>query len=279
MARSEEKDPLIGKVLAHQFEILNRIGEGSTGVVYKAKQLTLDRTVAVKLLGSHLASNPLEVKRFHNEARAVARLTHPNTVRLIDFGETKEGFLYLVMEYLAGYSLGQEIHRIGRLPPYRALHILSQICLSLQEAHEQGIIHRDIRPDNIILVEINGKSDIVKVIDFSVSKLNWPDTPQTKPGAVFGNPIYMSPEYARGTLTPLADIYSCGITAYEMLTGKPPFEAREPMETIMMHIRLEPAPLQGFPEQLERLVLKALKKMSSRDIRLLMSYLKLVANL
>src|SRR3569832_291988 len=119
-------DPLVGKTLADRFEILERIGEGGTGVVYRAKQLSVDRTIAIKVLGAHVSTDPSWVKRFHNEARAASRRDHPNTVRLIDFGQTKEGLRFIAMEYLHGRSLAAEIVRLGKLPPQRALRIISQ---------------------------------------------------------------------------------------------------------------------------------------------------------
>ena len=265
MSTPGQQDPLIGKVLADRFEILSRIGEGGTGVVYKAKQITVDRTVAIKVLGAHVSSDPQWVKRFHNEARAAARLDHPNTVRMIDFGETKEGLLFIAMEYLHGRPLSDEISRLGKIPPQRALRIISQVCQSLQEAHGQGIIHRDIKPDNVFLVEMKGSGDFVKVLDFSVAKMDTPDAQLTRAGTVFGTPAYMSPEQARGVkLSPQSDVYACGIVLYEMLTGKPPFEAALPMEVVMMHLRQKPAPLVGFPEPIVRVVNKALEKTPDR---------------
>lgn len=265
MSTPAQHDPLIGKVLADRFEILSRIGEGGTGVVYKAKQITVDRTVAIKVLGAHVSSDPQWVKRFHNEARAAARLDHPNTVRMIDFGETKEGLLFIAMEYLHGRPLSDEIARLGKVPPQRALRIISQACQSLQEAHTQGIIHRDIKPDNVFLVEMKGSGDFVKVLDFSVAKMDTPDAQLTRAGTVFGTPAYMSPEQARGVkLAPQSDVYACGIVLYEMLTGKPPFEAALPMEVVMMHLRQKPAPLVGFPEPIVRVVMKALEKTPDR---------------
>ena len=255
------QDPLVGRVLAERFEILERIGEGGTGVVYKAKQLSVDRIVAIKLLGAHVSTDPSWVKRFHNEARAASRLDHPNTIRLLDFGQTKEGMLFIAMEFLNGKSLRTEIDRLGRLPPNRVLRILSQACASLHEAHQQGIIHRDIKPDNVYLVEMKGGGDFVKVLDFSVAKLDAPDAQVTRAGIVFGTPAYMSPEQGRGVqLDARSDIYALGILAYEMLTGKPPFDAKMPTEVVMMHLREQPAPLVGFPPQLANLVMKALAK-------------------
>jgi len=254
-------DPLVGKTLADRFEILERIGEGGTGVVYRAKQLSVDRTIAIKVLGAHVSTDPSWVKRFHNEARAASRLDHPNTVRLIDFGQTKEGLLFIAMEFLSGKSLRAEIERLGRLPPNRVLRILSQMCASLSEAHNQGIIHRDIKPDNVYLVDMKGAGDYVKVLDFSVAKLDAPDAQVTRAGVVFGTPQYMSPEQGRGVpLDARSDIYAVGIVAYEMLTGKPPFDAKIPTEIVMMHLRDKPAPLTGLPPQLTAIVMKALEK-------------------
>ena len=254
-------DPLVGKTLADRFEILERIGEGGTGVVYRAKQLSVDRTIAIKVLGAHVSTDPSWVKRFHNEARAASRLDHPNTVRLIDFGQTKEGLLFIAMEFLSGRSLRAEIEKLGRLPPNRVLRILSQMCASLSEAHNQGIIHRDIKPDNVYLVDMKGAGDYVKVLDFSVAKLDTPDAQVTRAGVVFGTPQYMSPEQGRGVpLDARSDIYAVGIVAYEMLTGKPPFDAKIPTEIVMMHLRDRPEPLTGLPPQLTGIVMKALEK-------------------
>ncbi|MGZ3407225.1 MAG: serine/threonine protein kinase, partial [Polyangia bacterium] len=258
-------DPLVGKTLADRFEILERIGEGGTGVVYRAKQLSVDRVIAIKVLGAHVSTDPSWVKRFHNEARAASRLDHPNTVRLIDFGQTKEGLLFIAMEFLHGRSLRGEIERVGRLPPNRVLRIVSQMCASLSEAHRQGIIHRDIKPDNVYLVDMKGAGDYVKVLDFSVAKLDAPDAQVTRAGVVFGTPQYMSPEQGRGVpLDARSDIYAVGVVAYEMLTGKPPFDAKIPTEVVMMHLRDKPAPLVGLPPQLTGIVMKALEKDAAR---------------
>jgi serine/threonine-protein kinase len=254
-------DPLVGRVLAERFEILERIGEGGTGVVYKAKQLSVDRTIAIKVLGAHVSTDPSWVKRFHNEARAASRLDHPNTVRLIDFGQTKEGLLFIAMEYLHGRSLRQEIDRLKKLPPNRVLRIISQVCASLSEAHNQGIIHRDIKPDNIYLTEMKGAGDFVKVLDFSVAKLDAPDAQVTRAGVVFGTPAYMSPEQGRGVpLDARSDLYAVGIVAYEMLVGKPPFDAKIPTEVVTMHLRQQPAPLTSAPPPLTAIVMRALSK-------------------
>jgi serine/threonine-protein kinase len=257
-------DPLVGKVLADRFAILERIGEGGTGVVYKAKQLSVDRIIAIKVLGAHVSTDPSWVKRFHNEARAASRLDHPNTVRLIDFGQTKEGLLFIAMEFLHGKSLRDVIDQEGRLAVPRALRIVSQMCQSLSEAHSQGIIHRDIKPDNVHLEQRNNQ-DFVKVLDFSVAKLDAPDAMVTRAGVVFGTPSYMSPEQGRGVpLDRRSDVYACGIVLYEMLNGKPPFEDKVPTQVVMMHLRDKPAPLQNVPPQIAQIVMKALEKDPAR---------------
>jgi len=257
------QDPLLGTLLADRFEMIERIGEGGMGVVYRARQVSVDRIVAIKVLNAQVAQDPQWVGRFINEAKACSKLQHPNTVRLIDFGQTREGLLFMAMEFLDGMSIRQAIDRFGRLQPARVMRIISQCCQSLGEAHNYGIIHRDIKPDNLYLVTVGGQSDFVKVLDFSVAKLKQQSgsAMQTQAGVVFGTPNYMSPEQGRGLpLDARSDIYALGIVAYEMLMGRPPFSSQNPMEVLAMHVRSPVPPMVGVPDRVAQVVMRSLAK-------------------
>jgi serine/threonine-protein kinase len=257
------QDPLIGKVIADRFEMLDRIGEGGMGVVYRARQISVDRMVAIKVLNAQVAQDPQWVQRFINEAKACSKLQHPNTVRLIDFGQTREGLLFMAMEFLDGQSLRAAIDRGGRMQAARVLKIIIQCCQSLAEAHGLGIIHRDIKPDNLYLVSLAGQTDFLKVLDFSVAKLKQQagSAMQTQAGVVFGTPNYMSPEQGRGLpLDARSDIYALGIVAYEMCMGKAPFTSQNPMEVLAMHVKSPVPPMQGVPDRVAQVIMRSLAK-------------------
>ena len=259
-------DPLIGRVLDKRYEMLERIGEGGMGVVYKGRQVSIDRIVAIKMLNPHMAKDPNWVKRFNNEAMACSRLQHPNTIRMFDFGQTSEGRLFMAMEFLDGQSLREAIAAGAPMAGVRVLKILIQCCASLGEAHNFGIIHRDIKPDNVFLLNMAGSPDFVKVLDFSVAKLLESDAMKTQAGVVFGTPQYMSPEQGRGVpLDARSDIYALGILAFEMLTGRPPFSDENPMNVLQMHMR-QPVPAlpANVPPAVQRLVMRTLEKEASR---------------
>ncbi|MCA9556679.1 MAG: serine/threonine protein kinase, partial [Myxococcales bacterium] len=191
---------LIGTYLAGKYRILQKIGEGGMGAVYTANQEPIDRKVAVKVLLSSLAHDEVAVRRFEQEAKAISRMRHPNTVTIYDFGKTAAGELYIVMEYLEGETLAELIRRERQVAPDRAARIIRQACASLSEAHAAGIVHRDLKPDNIFLTALGGEPDWVKVLDFGLAKLadNETTAQLTQRGKVFGTPRYMSPEQAQG---------------------------------------------------------------------------------
>ena len=258
-------DPFVGKVIDDRYEIQQRIGEGGMGVVYKARQISIDRIIALKMLNQQMAGDPTWVQRFYNEAKACSRLQHPNTIRMFDFGQTRDGRLFMTMEFLDGMSLREALQR-GPLAAHRVVKILIQCCASLAEAHSIGIIHRDIKPDNVFLLNMAGSPDFVKLLDFSVAKLLEGDRMKTQAGVVFGTPQYMSPEQGRGSpLDARSDLYALGILAFEMLGGNVPFHDENPMTVIQMQLHAQVPPLPDtVPYSVQAIVRRALEKDPSR---------------
>ena len=235
----EDHDPRLGQVLLDQFRIEERIGAGGMGMVYRARQTTLGRDVAIKILHPDLAQNPDAVRRFHREARISTSLDHPNIVRVFLFGQLPDGSLYLVMELLRGRPLADLLRIEPRLPTSRALHIAVQVAEGVGEAHVQGIVHRDVKPENIFLTPKGRDPDFVKVLDFGIARLLRTDeqTQATQSGLVFGTARYISPEGAAGEATDArSDVYSMGVLAYQMLCGETPFEGNSPVTLLMQHI-------------------------------------------
>jgi eukaryotic-like serine/threonine-protein kinase len=268
-----QQDPNIGRdILDGQFQILQKIGSGGMGSVYKAAQPAMNRMVAVKILHPKLTNRKDLVSRFRREARAMSHLEHPNTVKVLLFGELDDGSLYIVMEYLEGKNLNQVVRKEGPLVPERAVPILIQVCGALQEAHLQGIIHRDLKPENIFLSTNGGLRDYPKVLDFGLAKVTERELRPgsimlTQEGMVFGTPEFMSPEQAQGkVLDARSDIYSLATILYEVLTGKLPFDAKTPMDYIQAHVTKPPIALDDripgkkFPSGLGAAVLRALEK-------------------
>lgn len=271
MARPQ--DPFIGRdILNGQFQILQKIGSGGMGSVYKALQPAMNRMVAVKILHPKLANRKDLVSRFRREARAMSHLTHPNTVKVYLYGELEDGSLYIVMEHLDGKNLNQTVRGEGPMALERGLTILIQACNALEEAHRAGIIHRDLKPENIFLSQQGGMRDFAKVLDFGLAKVTEREMRPgsiilTQEGMVFGTPEFMSPEQAQGKmLTPASDIYSLAVILYEVLTGKLPFDAKTPMEHIQLHVTAKPTPIgervpgKTFPPLLWTVLAKALAK-------------------
>ena len=267
------KDPFIGReILGGQFLVLEKIGTGGMGSVYKASQPAMNRMVAIKILHPKLANRKDLTSRFRREARAMSQLTHPNTVKVFMYGEMEEdGSLYIVMEMLEGKNLNQAVRKEGPIPRERAIPILIQVCGALQEAHDLGIVHRDLKPENIFLSRQNGQ-DYPKVLDFGLAKVTERQMQPgslilTQEGMVFGTPEFMSPEQAQGkTLDARSDIYSLAVILYEVLTGKLPFSAKSPMEHIQKHVTEPIIPLservadKRFPPELDAVLARALAK-------------------
>lgn len=254
-------DALVGEVLDARFRIERVLGEGGMGKVYRAMQLSVDRPVALKVLHGNLSSDQSFIKRFLREARVVSNFQHPNIVSLVDFGQDSErNLLYLVMELLDGQDLDGLLGR-GRFHPELALEIAAQVCAALSEPHANEVVHRDLKPDNLMLTVTSDGSLQVKVLDFGIAQAVDGDTKLTKTGMVFGTPQYMAPEQAAGAETSAStDIYALGIILYSMLVGRPPFDGETAMQIILHHMQ-SPVPdvrefagLEGTPPSLAELV-------------------------
>jgi serine/threonine protein kinase/tetratricopeptide (TPR) repeat protein len=261
-------DALIGRIIAGKFCLRQCIGVGAAGTVYKADQTSLGRTVAVKILRPELACDRRFVKRFHDEAQAASRLNHPNVVSVIDFGQTEDGLLYLVMEFLRGLTL-TEVLRTEQLTAERITDIIGQILSALEEAHERGVVHADLKADNIMVEHRRGGWDLIKVVDFGIARLTGTqdDTDDDSDGSICGTPEYMAPEVIRGEdPTTAADIYAVGIILYELVVGFTPFSGSPTLEVLQRHLREAPLPPHEheralpIPAALEMATLRALSK-------------------
>jgi eukaryotic-like serine/threonine-protein kinase len=242
-----ESDPLVGGLIADRYRVESVLGAGGMGVVYLTEHVHMRKRFAVKVLHRELTHDEQVVARFEREAVAAGRIEHDNVVAARDFGRLEDGSFYLVLEYVVGRSLRSLIEG-GAVEPRRALEIARQIATALSAAHAAGVVHRDLKPDNVMLVDVPGRPELVKVLDFGIAKLTQGDTqgaaPLTQIGSVFGTPEYMSPELAMGeTVDHRADLYALGIVLYELIAGRLPFEAAEPVATITQHMVAEPPPL------------------------------------
>jgi serine/threonine protein kinase len=262
-------DPLIGRVINGRYTVVEALAHGGMGRVYKAVQSPLDRIVAVKVMAGNL-DDPSFNKRFFLEASVTAKLTHPNTITLFDYGQTEDGIFFTVMEFLTGRTLSEVLRAEGPLDQLRTIHICSQICRSLREAHKLGIIHRDIKPANVMLMRHGDDDDFVKVLDFGLVKIFsgvGPGSEITHAGTFMGSPHYISPEQARSqSPDQRCDIYSLGAVMYHMLTGRFPFHAANPVDLILKHVTEPPVPLTklrpdlNIDPDLEAIVLRCLAK-------------------
>jgi tRNA A-37 threonylcarbamoyl transferase component Bud32 len=264
---AEDSDPLIGRELA-AFRIGTLLGRGAMGRVYTAEHTVLGRRVAIKVIEPRLAIDPEALQRFVEEARSVNSIRHPNIIDISDFGEV-DGRPYFVMELLEGETLGARIAKWGHLPHASVVRICAQVANALIAAHDCGVIHRDLKPDNIFVGNHPDYPDHVKVLDFGIAKLTkhaaHASKIETEVGLVLGTPLYMSPEQSQGeAIDPRSDIYALGIVLFEALTGATPFDRPTVTEILIAHVHDTPPPLRAIdptiPEALEAIVQRALAK-------------------
>jgi hypothetical protein len=252
-----------------RYRLQKLLGAGGMGEVYLAEHLLLRRPCAIKLIRPAQAGDPKTLRRFEREVQTTATLTHPNTVEIYDYGHTEDGTFYYVMEYLPGLSLDDLVERHGPVPPERAVHLLRQVCQALREAHAVGLIHRDIKPGNIIACERGKVYDVAKLLDFGLVRHavlgDW-DARLTAEGVVSGSPGYLSPEQALGKpeVDARCDLYSLGGVAYHLVTGRLPFERPTLMEMLLAHARDPVVPVRevraDVPADLAAVIMRCLEK-------------------
>jgi serine/threonine-protein kinase len=243
MSLSLEPDRNLGRTLGGQYRVDSLLGEGGMGRVYRGLQLSVNRAVAIKVITGTPPHQLEWAQRFRREAEATARLSHPNTVRLFDFGVTSEQELYIVMELLEGATLAEHLDEHGPLPLNDALAVGRQVVCALSEAHALGIIHRDLKPENVFLARVRGGETVAKVMDFGIAGLAHPRKTDklTLTGAVLGTPAYMSPEQAQGRVVDArSDVYSFGVMLFEMLAGRTPYEADTAVSALVAHVTQPP---------------------------------------
>jgi len=274
-ANATQNDPLIGRTLEDKYKITARLGEGGMGAVYRATRVRIGDDVAVKVMHSQFVKDEATLERFRREARAAAMLHHPNVVAIHDYGEghTPEAPAFIVMELVNGISLRDLLAQQQRLAPERAVALMREICNGVGAAHRHNVIHRDIKPDNIIVLPpgAHGEHETAKVLDFGIAKLRdlSSDMTLTQAGMVMGTPFYMSPEQCRAeALDARSDVYSLGAMLYEMLAGTPPFVATTPTGVVAKHLMELPPPFPfqlGVPAAIEAVIGRALAK--DRNLR------------
>jgi serine/threonine protein kinase len=266
----EIADPLLAQLVADRYQILRKLGEGGMGSVYLAEHVVIEKKFALKVLAPELARRSDLVARFLQEARSASRIGHENVIDIMDFGQSPDGLVYIAMEYLDGKDLGEIMRTGGALDWPQARDIVLQICRALRAAHDKGIVHRDMKPENIFLIQREGQPHFVKILDFGIAKVMGldPNGPRlTRTGMIFGTPEYMAPEQAEGKDTDhRADIYAVGCIMYHLITGQTPFVAESFMTMLTKHLMEEPVPPSArrpdlvITPEMDGLVLKALEK-------------------
>jgi serine/threonine-protein kinase len=262
-------DPLVGQTLAEKYLVEQLIKRGGMGAVYRGKHVMMEKTVAIKVLRPSLAGDNDVVARFSREAKAASRISHPHAVSVTDFGEAENGVVFLVMEYLDGRTLKDIIRSEGPMPLDRAVEIVRQVAGALDVAHQQGVVHRDLKSDNIMLSQTNG-GDWAKVLDFGIAKIQQPegvrDNDITAANLVIGTPQYMSPEQCSqtGPIDARSDVYSLGVIVYEMLAGRVPFTGESPTVIMMKQVQDPPPSIldarPDLPASVDKLIERALAK-------------------
>lgn len=258
---------LSGLIIDGKYRLEKRIGKGGMGAVYAARHTKFNKQLAIKVLSQDLVDDANSYNRFVNEANTTGILKHPNIVSVSDFGQTDDGIVYLVMEYVDGISLRQLLDKEGRLSIDRSMLFCRQICDAISLAHKCNVIHRDLKPDNVMIETINNR-EIARVLDFGIAKLKDTTQNMTKTGNVLGTPHYMSPEQcSAGVIDHRSDIYSLGVMIYEMLAGRLPFDGPTPVAVVVQHVTKDPPVLHEIadvPEPISKVVMRALEKEPSR---------------
>jgi serine/threonine-protein kinase len=269
----EKADPLLGTVIDDRYRVVRRIGEGGMGIVYEVEHVVIEKHLALKVLRDDYSSRPEVVARFRQEAKSASRIGNEHIVDISDFGETPNGASYFVMELLDGEDLANVLAREGTLPLSRAADIVTQCARALAAAHAKGIVHRDMKPENVFLTRRENRPDFVKIVDFGIAKMSdvetagQPGRKLTKTGMIFGTPEYMSPEQAGGkALDHRVDIYALGVIFFELLTGRVPFSGDTFMGVLTQHMFEAPPslvqanPAIQVPDSVETFVRKSLAK-------------------
>ena len=265
--RADISDPLIGTLLGERYRILERIAAGGAGQVYRAAHARIAALFAVKVLYGDLAADESMRTRFQREAEVACALQSRHIVRVTDFGESPSGLAYIAMEYLDGMSLSSLIARDGPLPIKRAVAITRQIARGLLHAHERGVVHRDLKTDNVMLVSEDNEDEVVKLLDFGLAHIR-DDQRLTAQGQVFGTPHYMAPEQFKGTeVDARADLYALGVILYEMLTGAPPFDAPTVLQLGQLHLLSEPEPLRKRRPEVSVKLAALVHKLLAKDAK------------
>ncbi len=267
----EDPDELTGKIVAGRYRVLDKLGQGGMGSVYRVEHIEIGKQCAIKVLAAHYGQDDQQRRRFLREARAASTIAHENVVDVTDFGPAPNGSVFLSMELLVGEELSDLMSREGPMPWFRTKRIVLQVCRALHAAHEKGIYHRDVKPENCFRIKRGANQDFIKVLDFGIAKIMSkeinPDQSLSQAGMVFGTPEYMSPEQARGAkVDHRTDVYAVGVMLYEMVTGKVPFDGSSNLEILARQANDPPipprkmAPNLGIKPEVEAIILRTLQK-------------------